>query len=294
MKPAAFRYHRPRTLPAALALLAEHGDAAKPIAGGQSLVPMMNLRLAQPAELVDLGDLPGLDAVREVGDELEIGALARHQTLADSELVQRRCPLLAEAAAGIGHYAIRQRGTLGGSLAHADPAAQLPLVAATLGGKIELASARGRRIVPAVEFFVAVMTTAMAADELVVALRVPALRPNEGSAFTLFSRRCGDFALVSVAASLALEGGRVERLRLGVGGVESAPAVLADLATLQAGRVADEAWVASVAVAARDAVEAQEDERIPALYRRELTETLVARALRGAIQRAHDRRGANP
>jgi carbon-monoxide dehydrogenase medium subunit len=294
MKPAAFRYHRPATLDAALALLAEHGDAAKPIAGGQSLVPMMNLRLAQPAELVDLGDLPGLGAVREVGDELEIGALTRHQALADSELLRRRCPLLAEAAAGIGHYAIRQRGTLGGSLAHADPAAQLPLVAATLGGRIEVASARGRRVVPAAEFFVAVMTTTLSADELVVALRVPALGPNEGGAFTLFSRRCGDFALVAVAATVALAGGRVERLRLGVGGVEPAPAVLAKLAASQAGRVTNEAWVASVAAAARDTVDAQDDERIPALYRRELTETLVARALRSAIQRAQARPGATP
>jgi carbon-monoxide dehydrogenase medium subunit len=291
MKPAAFRYHRPATLASALALLAEHGDAAKPIAGGQSLVPMMNLRLAQPAELVDLGDLPGLDGVREVGDELEIGALARHQALADSELLQRRCPLLAEAAAGIGHYAIRQRGTLGGSLAHADPAAQLPLVAATLGGRIEVASARGRRVVPAAEFFVAVMTTTLSADELVVALRVPALGPNEGGAFTLFSRRCGDFALVSVAASLQLERARVARLRLGVGGVEPVPVVLADLAARQAGRAADAGWVAEVAAAARAAVDAQDDARIPALYRRELTETLVARALGAAVERAHERKG---
>jgi aerobic carbon-monoxide dehydrogenase medium subunit len=294
MKPAAFRYHRPATLEQALTLLAEHGDAAKPIAGGQSLVPMMNLRLAQPAELVDLGNLAGLDVVREVGDEIEIGALARHQTLADSELLRHRCPLLAEAAAGIGHYAIRQRGTLGGSLAHADPAAQLPLVAATVGGTIEVASARGRRVVPAADFFVAVMTTTLAADELVVALRIPAQRQNEGAAFTLFSRRCGDFAIVSVAASLALKGGRVECLRLGVGGVEPAPAVLAELAASQVGRVADGAWVTAIAAAAREAVDAQDDERISALYRRELTETLVTRALHTATQRAHERHGASP
>jgi carbon-monoxide dehydrogenase medium subunit len=293
LKPAAFRYHRPATLDAALALLAEHGDLAKPIAGGQSLVPMMNLRLAQPAELVDLGDLRGLDAVREVDGQIEIGALARHQALADSELLRRRCPLLAEAAAGVGHYAIRQRGTLGGSLAHADPAAQLPLVAATLGAQLEVASARGRRVVPATEFFLAVMTTALAADELIVAVRFPALRPGEGTAFRLFSRRCGDFALVSVATSLALERGRVGRLRLGVGGVEPVPVALAGLAAQQAGQSADEAWVAAVAAAAHDAVDAQDDGRLSALYRRELTETLVARALRTAIQRASGRMGAN-
>jgi carbon-monoxide dehydrogenase medium subunit len=283
MKPAAFRYHRPATLEDALKLLAEHADAAKPIAGGQSLVPMMNLRLAQPAELVDLGDLPGLDGLREVDGWLEAGAMVRQQTLAASATVRERCPLLAEAAAGIAHYAIRQRGTLGGSIAHADPAAQLPLVAATLGAQIELASVRGRRSIAAARFFQAVLTTALEPDELVVGLRFPTRAPNEGAAFRLFSRRCGDFALVAVAATVQLDGGRVARLRLGIGGVEPAPVVLGELSARQSGRLADAAWRAEVAAAARAAVDAQDDERIPALYRRELTETLVARALEAAV-----------
>ena len=285
MKPSAFRYHCPASLDEALSLLAEHADLAKPIAGGQSLVPMMNLRMAQPAELVDLTGLAGLEYVRDDGRFIEIGALTRHQTLADSELVRRRCPLLAEAASGIGHYAIRQRGTLGGSLAHADPAAQLPLVAVTLGAEIELASRRGRRVLAAAGFFVSVMTTALAADELIVSVRFPATLANEGTAFRLFNRRRGDFAIVAVAAGLRLRGEQVERLRLGVGGVEPVPVLLADLAARQAGRTADAAWVAEMAAAARAAVDAQEDARIPALYRRELTEVLVARALGAAIER---------
>lgn len=289
MKPAAFRYHRPATLDDALALLAEHGDAAKAIAGGQSLVPMMNLRLALPAELVDLGDLAGLDAIREVDGALEIGALTRHQAVADDELVRRRCPLLAEAASGIGHYAIRQRGTLGGSLAHADPAAQLPLIAVTLGAEIVVASQRGRRTLAAADFFVSVMTTVLEPDELIVAVRFPVVAALEGQAMRLFNRRISDYAIVSVAASLQLRAGRVERLRLGVGAVEPVPVLLDDLGARQQGRAADSAWVAEVAAAARTAIQPEDDERTPALYRRELTETLVARALVVAIERAGGR-----
>jgi carbon-monoxide dehydrogenase medium subunit len=294
MKPAAFRYHRPATLEAALVLLAEHADAAKPIAGGQSLVPMMNLRLAQPAELVDLGDLRGLAGLREAAGWLEAGALVSHQTLADSDLVRTRCPLLAEAAAGIGHYAIRQRGTLGGSVAHADPAAQLPLVAVTLGAQVEVASTRGRRALTAGDFFESVMTTALAPDELVVGVRFPVASPGEGAAFRLFARRCGDFAIVAVAATVRLDRGRVAQLRLGVGGVEPVPVALSEIAARQIGRVADAAWVAEVAAAARAAVDAQDDARIPAVYRRELTEALCARALDAAVRAAAAPSGANP
>lgn len=286
MKPAAFRYHRPATLDAALALLAEHGDAAKAIAGGQSLVPMMNLRLAQPAELVDLGDVAGLDGIRESGGFLEIGARTRHQVVADDEQVRGRCPLLAEAAGGIGHYAIRQRGTIGGSLAHADPAAQLPLVAVTLGAEIEIASRRGRRRLPASDFFVSVMTTALEPDELIVGVRVPVAAAQEGQAFRLFNRRSGDYAIVSVAVGLQLRAGRVERLRLGIGAVEPVPVLLAALCAGQNGRVPDAAWTAEVAAAAGAAIQPDDDERIPSVYRRELAVTLVVRALAAAIERA--------
>lgn len=289
MKPAAFRYHRPGTLDEALALLAEHGDAAKAIAGGQSLVPMMNLRLAQPAQLVDLGELRGADAIGERGGFVEIGALASHQALAEAELVRARCPLLAEAAGTIGHHAIRQRGTLGGSLAHADPAAQLPLVALTLGAEIEIASVRGRRTVAASDFFVSVMTTVLEPDELIVAVRFPVAAPAQGHAFRLFTRRTGDYAIASVAASVQLRGAEVQGLRVGVGAVEAVPVLLSELAQAQRGRTADAAWVEQFAAAARDAIQPEDDARIPAIYRRELVQTLVARALSAAAQRA----GAN-
>jgi aerobic carbon-monoxide dehydrogenase medium subunit len=290
VKPRAFRYHRPSTLADALRLLAEHRDAAKPIAGGQSLVPMMNLRVAQPDELVDLNDLAELQSVREAGAVLEVGAMVRHQDLADSELVRRRCPLLAEAAGTIGHYAIRQRGTIGGSLAHADPAAQLPLVAAVLGAQFELASARGRRVVPAADFFVSIMTTALEPDEIIASVRFPCAADGEASAFRQFSLRHGDFAIVSVAATLNASAGRVGGLRLAVGGTGPVPEVFGALAAAQAGRRADAAWVAELAAAVRAAVDVPEGGRIPEIYRRELAETLVARALRAALERC----GARP
>ncbi len=285
MKPAAFRYHRPSTLEAALALLAEHGDAARPIAGGQSLVPMMNLRLVQPAELVDLASLPGLDVIRESGDGLEVGALVRHHVLEGSERVAARVPLLAQAAATIGHYAIRQRGTIGGSIAHADPAAQLPLVAATLGASIEVASVRGRRVVPAREFFVAVMTTALAPDEVIVGLRFPLAADGEVAAFRAFARRQGDFSIVAAAVTLRRVDGRVGGLRLGVGGAGPIPVVFDALAAAQRGRVPDARWQADVAREVAHSVDLQDDLRIPAVYRRELIQTLVGRALGDALHR---------
>jgi carbon-monoxide dehydrogenase medium subunit len=268
VKPAPFRYHRPRSLGEALGLLAEFGAEAKLIAGGQSLGPMMNLRLVQPAELIDLNALSGLDGIRELPDALEIGALARHHAVASSPVVRRHCPLLAEAAQSIGHYAIRARGTLGGSLAHADPAAQLPLVAATLGAEIAVAGPRGERRIPAGGFFVSLMTTGLAPDEIVVAVRFPKAPPDQRHAYLQFSRRHGDFALVAVAATLS-----PRELRIGIGGAEDKPVALIDPA---AGARPDPA---AVARKARDAVNPSEDPRVPAVYRRELVEVLTRRAL---------------
>jgi carbon-monoxide dehydrogenase medium subunit len=263
VKPAPFRYHRPQSLAEALALLAEFGADAKLIAGGQSLGPMMNMRLAQPAELIDLNALSGLDGIHEHPESLEMGALARHHAVASSPLVRRYCPLLAEAAQTIGHYAIRSRGTLGGSLAHADPAAQLPLVAATLGAE---------RRIGAGEFFVSLMTTALAPDELLVSVRFPKAAPGERHAYLQFSRRQGDFAIVAVAATLD-----PQRLRLGIGGAEDRPVLLTDSVTRE------RPDPAAVARRARDAVNPAEDPRVPAVYRRELVEVLTRRAVQKCL-----------
>jgi aerobic carbon-monoxide dehydrogenase medium subunit len=290
MKPAAFRYHRPQTLAAALALLAEHGDQAKVLAGGQSLVPMMNMRLAQPAELVDLNDLADLARITPMQDTIEVGALARHRDVAASALVQGRCPLLAEAAASIGHDAIRNRGTLGGSLAHADPVAQLPLVAVTLGAQIDIAGPRGRRSLPAREMFVSVMTTALEPDEIIVAARFPVRAPAEGQAFHAFERRRGDFAIVSAAVSVTLDGERAAGLKVGIGGVGPVPLTLDTLARDAGGAIADEAWARALGAGARRAVDPEADPRIPAEFRRELVQVLVERAAADAVRRALENR----
>jgi len=268
VKPAPFRYHQPQSLEEALGLLSEFGADAKLIAGGQSLGPMMNMRLVQPTELIDLNALAGLDRIEEQPDGLEIGALARHHAVASSAVVRRCCPLLAEAARAIGHYAIRSRGTLGGSLAHADPAAQLPLVAATLGAEIAVAGPRGGRRIAAREFFVSLMTTALVPDEILVSVRFPKAAPDERHAYLQFSRRHGDFALVAVAAIL-----NSRELRVGIGGAEEKPVVLTE--PVAGGRPDP----AAVARKARDAVDPAEDPRVPAVYRRELVEVLTRRAL---------------
>jgi len=290
MKPAAFRYHRPPTLAAALALLAEHGDQAKVLAGGQSLVPMMNMRLAQPAELIDINDITDLARIGLAQDAIEVGALARHRDVAGSALVQERCPLLAEAAASIGHDAIRNRGTLGGSLAHADPVAQLPLVSVTLDAQIDIAGARGKRSLPARAMFVSVMTTALEPDEVIVAARFPVRASGEGQAFRAFERRRGDFAIVSVAVSVTLAGERVSALKLGIGGVGPVPLALDALARDARGAVADDAWARELGAAAGTTVAPDDDPRIPAEFRRELVAVLVERATADAVRRARENR----
>jgi len=264
MKPAPFSYHRPRSLAHALELLSGLEDA-KLIAGGQSLGPMMNMRLVQPAELIDLNAVAGLDFIAEKENVLEIGALARHHSVESSTLVKKHCPLLAEAAGAIGHYAIRSRGTLGGSLAHADPAAQLPLVAATLGSEIVVAGKRGERRIAAKDFFVSMMTTALEPDEIVVSVRFPKAAPGDRHAYLQFSRRTGDFAIVAVGAVL-----RAKELRVGIGGVEDRPVVIENIQSRDPAEVAE---------AARTVVHPAENPRVPALYRKELVEVLVKRAV---------------
>jgi carbon-monoxide dehydrogenase medium subunit len=284
MKPAVFSYHRPTSLTDALSLLAEYTLDAKVIAGGQSLVPMMNMRFAQPAHLIDLNALPQLTGVRRNGDMLEIGAMTRHHQLATDPEVRACCQLLADSAATIGHYAIRQRGTLGGSLAHADPAAQLPLIACTLGARIEVMGPDGSREIPAAEFLVSVMTTALEPEEIIRAVQFPCRRPFEGQAFELFSRRHGDFAIASCAVTVMLAGDTFAHLRIGLGGVGDVPLVLDDVAASYAGRRADALAVAELAAQAAAAIEPHDHAEISIAYRRDLVKTLTQRALTRAIR----------
>jgi carbon-monoxide dehydrogenase medium subunit len=282
MKPARFTYEAPTTVAGVLAALAARGDAAKIIAGGQSLAPMMNMRIAQPEHLIDINRVADLGAVRLEQDHVVCGALVRHADLARHELVRTHAPMLAHAAQTIGHYAIRQRGTLGGSLAHADPAAQLPLVAVALDATVEIAAQTARRTVPATEFFSSIFTTVLAPHELLVAVRVPLDKPR-GWGFRLFTRRAGDFALVLVACSLLRTGDGVAGVRLAVGGIGPTPARLDH--AIEGGR-GDTGWIARSAHAVATAAPIEENERVSVAYRRELVEALAHDALADAVERA--------
>jgi aerobic carbon-monoxide dehydrogenase medium subunit len=287
MKPGRFSYEAPTTLEGALARLMARGGDAKVIAGGQSLAPMLNMRLARPEHLIDINGLKELGHVRLEGDRLIIGALTRHAALSASELVQHYCPMLAYAAETIGHYAIRQRGTLGGSLAHADPAAQLPLAALVLDAEIEIRSAVGPRTVRARDFFLSIFTTVLEPNELLVKVHVPTSLPREGWGFRLFNRRAGDFAIVSVATTLALgDNGEVNHLRLAIGGIGPVPVRVEGLVTADVSGTQLEGWSARAAAAVADAVEIEDNERIPVEFRRELVAALTKDALDQALERA--------
>ena len=287
MKPASFDYHRPQSLEAALGLLARYGDRAKPIAGGQSLGPMLNMRLARPEHLVDLNDLVELDFVRVSDGALEIGAMTRHQRVATAPEVRRAHPLLAAAASTIGHYAIRQRGTLGGSLVHADPAAQMPLIAVLGGAKIVVRGLSGQRQINAVDFFRSVMTVDVGYGEMVTSVRFPQLPANSGWAFELFSRRRGDFAIVAVAVTLLLDSDRrLASLEMAFGGVGSVPLRLDVSALVEAGAMPTEKWIAAVAAFAAQSISPEDSASIPAAFRREVAASLVEKALATALARA--------
>lgn len=286
MKPAAFHYHAPATLDEALALLARHGNDAKVLAGGQSLVPMMNMRIARPEHIVDINRLDALAFIRAAGDAIEIGALTRHVAIERSTLLRERLPLLPVAAQTIAHYAIRTQGTLGGSLAHADPAAQWPLLAVALGAKIVARGPNAERAIDAGAFFVSTMATALAADELIVASRWPLLPARTGWGFELFARRRGDFALCAVCATVAVKQGRVDNLRVVVGGVTPTPADLSGAMATLSGAAADDALAEQAGRIAATQLMPSDDPKAAAWYRTELMQALVERAVKQAVQRA--------
>lgn len=223
MKPVDFSLHRPVTLAQATELLAAHPDESKVLAGGQSLLPLLNFRLARPEHLVSLDAVSGLSEVRRDEAGLRIGAMVRHAYAERSRAVAAACPLLAAAVPNIAHPPIRNRGTVGGSLAHADPAAELPAVARALDATFRAVSVRGVRDIPAADFFRSYLTTALAADEVLTEIRFPACPPRTGSAFLETGRRRGDFALVGVAAQLTIAGEIITAARLALTGVADVP-----------------------------------------------------------------------
>ena len=224
MKPPRFEYAAPEKLDEAVALLSQHGDRAKILAGGQSLVPLLNFRLARPEMLVDVNRVTELAYVRPVQSSVAIGALTRQHTLERAEVIRTKLPIVAEACRLIGHLPIRHRGTVGGSLAHADPASELPAVMVALEAEMTVTRRGGRRTIPAEQFFTGMLTTALAPDELLTEIRVPGLPPRTGGAFIEIARRAGDFALVGIAALVTLDdAGRVSRARLALCGAGPTP-----------------------------------------------------------------------
>lgn len=294
MKPAPFAYHAPESLEEALALLAEHGFDAKPLAGGQSLVPAMNFRLARPAVLVDLRRVPGLDRI-EVAEPAEgtagglrIGAMTRQRAAERSPLVAARAPLMAEALPFVAHPQIRNRGTIGGSLAHADPAAELPAVAVALEARFEAAGpGGGRRTIAAGDFFTGLMATALEPDELLVGVEIPPPLARTGWAFTEMARRHGDYALVGVAAGVTLGGdGRCERARIVLLSAGERPVVAAAAESALAGEAPSAAAARAAGEAAAAEIDPPGDIHASADYRRRLAAVLVRRAVETAFERA--------
>ena len=284
MKPPVFRYERPGTLADALALLAEHGDDARPLAGGQSLVPMLNLRLAAPAVVLDLNRLPGLDDIATDDTTLIVGALTRQRALEHSPAAAA-IGALADGLPLVGHVATRNRGTVGGSIAHADPAAELPLALLALGGSVVVEGPSGRREIPAGDLFAGFLTTTLHPDELVVEVRFPNSVPGDGSALLEVAQRHGDFPLAAVAVSLRLDAdGRVVDARVAAGAVADRPLLLPGaVEALAAAATADEAG----RVAAGE-VDPTGSLHAPADYQRHLVGVLVARAVTRALARAGD------
>jgi CO/xanthine dehydrogenase FAD-binding subunit len=288
VKAAPFAYTRAASVAEACALLAQHGDEAKLIAGGQSLVPMMAMRLTRPAQLVDINDIAALKFIAIEGAMVRTGACTRQCVLERDTKLAARLPLLQQALRWVGHIQTRNRGTVGGSMMHADPAAELPLVAQVLGATLVLRSAGGVRVLAAADFFVAPLTTAANADECLEEIHWPLWsKLHTGSAFVETSRRHGDFAIVAAAAQVALDGdGRCTRASFGIGGGASVPLAFAQIATRLVGTQVDEATVNSAAHDAAANVAFSSDLHAGADYRRHLAATLVARALREACVRA--------
>ena len=283
MKPPRFRYLRAASVDGALQALADDADA-RVLAGGQSLIAMMNLRLVRPACLIDINRLADLGYIREDGAGIAIGALARHNAVKHSALVRARCPLLTEAYDSIAHHTVRNRGTLGGNLCQADPSSEAPAVMVAVGATLVLRSVRGSREVPAEEFFLGPYETACRQDEMLVEIRLPG-RASGGWAFAEVSNRHGDFAIAAVATVLRLEGGRCEAAHVVASGVGEHAARLGPAEAALVGGPIDDARVERAAAAAREAVDPHGDSHADAAYRRDAIAALTRRTLQRAAAR---------
>ena len=286
MKPPPFEYARPETVEAAIALLAAARGDAKVLAGGQSLVPMMNFRLAAPRQLVDVNRIPGHDYIRREGNEVVIGFLARHEDVRRSPVVQAACPIVHGAYEYVAHGPIRNRGTLCGNLCHADPASEMPAVMLACEATFELRGPSGVRRVAARDFFVGLYETSTRSDELLTAVRIPVAPAGQGWGFPEVSTRKGDFAFVCVGALLTLKDGRIASAALAAAGVDNRAVRLEAAERSLVGQPPGEAAFRRAGEVASGSVTPPSDPMASAQYRRELIDVLTRRALADAASRA--------
>jgi aerobic carbon-monoxide dehydrogenase medium subunit len=289
MKLPAIEYEAPRTFTEALELLNYHQDLASVLAGGQSLIPLLALRLARPAVLIDINCLPELSGVREANGWVTVGAMTRDYVAMDSSIIADTVPLLAAALPLIGHEAIRSRGTIGGSLAHADPAAELPAVARALDAEIVVRSKSGERLIPAAEWFDGYLTTSRRPDELLAEVRFPTARPGTGVTFLEVARRHGDFAIVGLAAALTISDGAISDARLAFAGISDVPVRADEAEGLLVGERPSTQLFEEAARRATDALNPPADLHGSSDYRKKIAATLVRRGLQAALADAEER-----
>lgn len=287
MIPAPFDYHAPASLAEAIALLRQHGDEAKVLSGGQSLLPLLKLRLASVSHLVDIGRIPGLEYIREEDGFLRIGGRTRESALERSDLVAARYPILLDTARVIADPLVRNRATVGGNLAHADPANDHPATMLALGAWMVASGAAGERTIPADAFFTGLFSTALRPDEILTEIRVPVPPPRSGGAYVKLERKVGDFATAAAAVQVTLDAaGRIERAGVGLTSAGPTPVKAREAEAFLQGRVPEPPVVAEAARLAAAAASPTADRRGSVEYKREMTRVLTARALRKAVERA--------
>jgi len=287
MIPSAFEYHAPKTLEEALRLLERHGDEAKVLAGGQSLLPLMKLRLAAPRYIIDLGRLRGMSYIREENSHIAIGALTTHAEIEQSTLLHSKCPLLPETAMEIGDVQVRNRGTLGGSLSHADPAADWPAAILALGAEIIAASTAGARTIAAKDFFVDMLTTQLRPGEILSQVRVPALAPRTGTAYAKLHQPASGFAIVGAAARVRIgKGNKIEEICVGMTGVGPKAYRATGVEKALKGKKPTDKALAEASRHAADGVDLLSDLHASADYRRAMAAVFAQRALARAVERA--------
>jgi carbon-monoxide dehydrogenase medium subunit len=290
MIPAAFDYHAPETLAEALALLDRHGEEAKVLAGGQSLLPLLKLRLGQVAHLVDIGRVPGLEYIKEEGGFLRIGAATRESALERSALVRSKYPILLDTAAVIADPVVRNRATVGGNLAHGDPANDHPATMLALGASVVAQGPKGERTIPIESFFTGLFATALATNEVLTEIRIPIPPPRSGGAYVKLERKVGDFATAGAAVQVTLGAkGEVERAGVGLTAAGPKPIKAVEAERYLKGKKPDEATITEAARLTADAAVPSADRRGAVDYKREMAHVLTARALHIAIQRAGGR-----